>query len=237
MKWIAHRGFSYNAPENTIPAFLFAAEDDFIFGIECDIHTTKDDKFIVIHDETTKRMTRDKYQVNALTLEEIKELNIKNGNKVRSFLNLKIPTLNEYLDICASHNKCAIIEVKTVNNIDLLNQLIEQIESFHNLNAIIISSNLNYLKFLRAISELELQLITEKITDSLMYDCRVNQIDFAIKKTIADDKTIARLKKKGFKINVWTITNLREAKKLIALKVDYITTGKVLHITNQGKSL
>jgi glycerophosphoryl diester phosphodiesterase len=229
MKWIAHRGFSYNAPENTIPAFLFAAEDEFIFGIECDIHTTIDDEFIVIHDDTTDRMTKVKKAVKDLTLSEIKDLTIKNGNKARSFKDLKIPTLTEYLDICVSHQKTAIIEVKSVNHIDLLSAFVAIIESYLDLKVIVISSNLNYLKYLRAISDLELQLITERIVDSLIYDCRVNQIDFAIKKSIADEKTVSKLKKKGFKINVWTITSHREAQKLVTLGVDYLTTGKILH--------
>jgi glycerophosphoryl diester phosphodiesterase len=229
MKWIAHRGFSYIAPENTIPAFMQAAEDDFIFGIECDIHTTLDDEFVVIHDDTTKRMTRDKKVIKELTLNEVRSLTIKNGNKARSYKDLKIPTLNEYLDICKENHKTAIIEIKSINHIDLLNSFLAKIEAYDDLNVIVISSNLNYLKYLRAICELELHLITEKIADSLIYDCRVNQIDFAIKKTIADEKTIAKLKKKGFKINVWTITGNREANKLIALGVDYLTTGKTLH--------
>ena len=42
MKYIAHRGFSSKAPENSIPAFKLAALSENHFGIECDVHQTKE---------------------------------------------------------------------------------------------------------------------------------------------------------------------------------------------------
>jgi glycerophosphoryl diester phosphodiesterase len=50
----AHRGISSEAPENTMASFKMA-KDKGIPGIEIDIHITKDDKLVVIHDYSTKR--------------------------------------------------------------------------------------------------------------------------------------------------------------------------------------
>lgn len=49
VKIIAHRGLSGLERENTYPAFVAAGNRSY-FGIETDIHKTKDGKFIIIHD-------------------------------------------------------------------------------------------------------------------------------------------------------------------------------------------
>ena len=54
-KVVAHRGLSGLEPENTVAAFVAAGNRSY-YGAECDVHVTKDGKFVVIHDETTKRV-------------------------------------------------------------------------------------------------------------------------------------------------------------------------------------
>src|SRR5688572_19017129 len=52
---IAHRGASYDAPENTLAAVKLGweqAKD----GVEIDIHLSRDGKIVVIHDSDTKRI-------------------------------------------------------------------------------------------------------------------------------------------------------------------------------------
>ena len=56
MKIWAHRGCSYDYPENTLESFR-AALDYEITGIELDIQLTKDGKMIVLHDEKVDRTT------------------------------------------------------------------------------------------------------------------------------------------------------------------------------------
>ena len=62
-KIIAHRGLSGIERENTCPAFLAAANRSY-FGIETDVHVTKDGKFVIIHDETTERVSLGKNNIN-----------------------------------------------------------------------------------------------------------------------------------------------------------------------------
>ena len=56
IKVIAHRGVSGLERENTYPAFIAAGNRSY-FGIETDIHVTKDNKFIVSHDDNIKRVS------------------------------------------------------------------------------------------------------------------------------------------------------------------------------------
>ena len=63
VKVIAHRGLSGIEKENTCSAFVAAGNRSY-FGIETDVHVTKDGNFIVIHDETTERVSSGKYNIN-----------------------------------------------------------------------------------------------------------------------------------------------------------------------------
>jgi glycerophosphoryl diester phosphodiesterase len=46
---IAHRGFTKQFPDNTLEAFE-AAIGIPVDGIECDVHETADNRFIIFHD-------------------------------------------------------------------------------------------------------------------------------------------------------------------------------------------
>ena len=63
VKMIAHRGLSGIERENTCPAFVAAGNRSY-YGVETDVHVTKDGKFVIIHDETTERITLGKYDIN-----------------------------------------------------------------------------------------------------------------------------------------------------------------------------
>ena len=70
---IAHRGASAEAPENTIAAFERALELG-ADAIELDVHLSKDDQPMVIHDFTLERTTDGAGAVRALTVRELKRL-------------------------------------------------------------------------------------------------------------------------------------------------------------------
>ena len=70
----AHRGSSYEYPENTLLSFKKAAEVKGIAGIEFDVQLTKDGEVVVIHDEEVDRTTDGNGHVRDFTLEELKKL-------------------------------------------------------------------------------------------------------------------------------------------------------------------
>ena len=57
VKVIAHRGYTETAPENTIPAFVAAAEKGYS-TVECDIEWTKDGVPVILHDGTINTTAR-----------------------------------------------------------------------------------------------------------------------------------------------------------------------------------
>ena len=57
VKMVAHRGASGLERENTVPAFVAAGNRSY-FGVETDVHKTADGLYVIIHDETTSRVSR-----------------------------------------------------------------------------------------------------------------------------------------------------------------------------------
>lgn len=104
-KCFAHRGLhnkEKGIPENSIYAFLKAVENG--FGIECDIRLTKDNKVVVFHDESLKRLCGEDKNVCDLTLKELKNYKLLDTSE-------QIPTFTELLD-AVSGRVPLIIEIK-----------------------------------------------------------------------------------------------------------------------------
>ena len=88
-KKFAHRGlWNQEAPENSLAAFGRAVEAG--YGIEFDIHKTKDGHVVVFHDDTLVRMCGVEGKVEDKTLAELRELRLKETDQ-------QIPTLQEML--------------------------------------------------------------------------------------------------------------------------------------------
>ncbi|WP_337866225.1 glycerophosphodiester phosphodiesterase family protein [Ignavibacterium sp.] len=94
---VAHRGASYIAPENTIPSFKIAFQENADF-IEGDFWLTKDNEIVCIHDSNTGRVGNKNIKVISSTLAELKnvDVGIKRG---KEYEGTTIPALQEILQI------------------------------------------------------------------------------------------------------------------------------------------
>lgn len=118
---IAHRGDWRNAPENSIQAI----ENCIKMGVdmvEIDIRKTKDNKFIVIHDDKLDRTTTGIGYVSDWTLDSIKTLYLKNDKGVVT--RQKVPTLEEALLV--SKNKILVNLDKCYDYFDEVYDIIEE---------------------------------------------------------------------------------------------------------------
>lgn len=93
---IAHRGFSSNAPENTIAAFDLAVEHGFT-NIELDVQLTADNKLVILHDDLVDRTTNGNGPVKSFKLEELQALDAGSWFDTQ-FANEQIPTLQAVLE-------------------------------------------------------------------------------------------------------------------------------------------
>ncbi len=87
---IGHRGAAAVEPENTLRGLKYALS----LGVdraEIDVHLTKDQQLVVIHDNTVDRTTDGTGRIADLTLAQIKQLDAGQGERV--------PTLQEVIDL------------------------------------------------------------------------------------------------------------------------------------------
>lgn len=140
MNILAHRGLSAKYPENTIIAFEAAARVP-VWGVEFDVHLTKDNQLVVIHDETINRTSNGSGFVKDLTLEELRAFDYGAWFKAE-FAGQQIPTLADVLTIFQQTNHHINIEIKSdifeYQGIEAL--IANEIQKFHIEKRIIISS-------------------------------------------------------------------------------------------------
>ena len=88
----AHRGLfgAESAPENSLLAFSAAVERG--YGIELDVHLTKDEHLVVIHDSSLMRTVGVEGTVEQMTLDEIRAYTLLGSDTA-------VPTLDEVLKL------------------------------------------------------------------------------------------------------------------------------------------
>ncbi|MHC5249853.1 glycerophosphodiester phosphodiesterase family protein [Enterococcus sp. LJL90] len=97
----AHRGFSSEYPENTLPAFSAALE--FADGLELDVQLSKDQQLVVIHDETLERTTNGQGFVADYTAAQLQTFNA-GAHFAKNPLTTQIPTFKEVLALLIRQN-------------------------------------------------------------------------------------------------------------------------------------
>ena len=105
----AHRGLhdaKNGVPENSMKAFRFAAEKG--YGIELDVHLTRDGRLAVIHDDSLLRTAGVDVKASDLTAEELSRYRLEGTDE-------KIPFLEEVLPLFAGRAP-VIVELKVEKN-------------------------------------------------------------------------------------------------------------------------
>lgn len=123
--YYAHRGYykkDQSIPENSLPAFARAVENH--FGVELDVHLTKDGKLAVLHDENLKRMCGADVTLSELSAAELKQYRLKGTENT-------IPLFQEVLKVIDGKVPM-VIEVKPYGgNIGAIcERLCEELEGY-----------------------------------------------------------------------------------------------------------
>ncbi len=95
---VSHRGDWRYAPENSLMA-IQRCIDLGVDIVEIDVRLTSDGVLVAMHDLTVDRTTNGSGAVNALTLEQIKGLRLKNACGIPGSAQL-VPTLEEVMRLC-----------------------------------------------------------------------------------------------------------------------------------------
>ena len=233
---IAHRGESYDAPENTIAAINLAWLRN-ADGVEIDVHLTKDNEIVVIHDSNTKRTSGISMAVKSRTLEELKTVNV-GSFKGEKWINERIPTLREVLQTVPPE-KFIFIEIKCgIEIIDALKTVLET-SALSNSQIKLIGFDLAVMSPLKKIFPMfevswckrinrEKIILTQHGWDRVIAIAKKNNFDGLnlSYSSCLTKKVVEKIKTNSLKLYVWTVNDPRRADKLIMYGVDGIMSDR-----------
>ncbi len=246
---VAHRGGSLLAPENTMLAFeagIKAKADQ----LELDIHLSKDDVMIIMHDPTLKRTTNQSGTIGDYTVDELKQFNAASSHEGHPFT--EIPTLKEVLDLVKDTDLELQIEIKVDNDGNRYEGIEEQLVAMLNEYDLIDRSIIISFDFpsLTRIHELEPKLrrgalvskdymskIGSKGPDAVAQGIKDLGVEFiGINHVYLSANLYAALRVQGLGVGAWTVNDESTMKKIAALGVDFITTDRPdLLVTTLGR--
>ena len=227
-RMIAHRGLSGIELENTCSAFVAAGNRTY-FGIETDVHVTRDGEYIIIHDDTTRRVAGDDLKVEEATYETLRSLRLKDVDGKRGRTDLRLPSLREYIGVCRKYEKTSVLELKNPMAGEHVDRIIDIVREEGWLEkTIFISFDLDNLIHMRKrLPEQPAQYLVEKgfDWDAALSALRTYRLGLDIQFDLLTEERVRALHGMGAEVNVWTVNHLDDAERLAAWGVDYITTN------------
>jgi glycerophosphoryl diester phosphodiesterase len=237
VEFIAHRGASFDAPENTLAAINLAWQQG-ADAVEVDVQFSQDGKLVVSHDPNTKRTCGKDRQVSDLTLRELRSLDAGKW-KGKPWIGERIPTLAEALATIPA-GKRLFIEIKC--GPECLPQFKATLRRSGKSPKQIVAIGFSVLLMKRiksALPELEVfwvagfkrnwrtggwlptagQLVAQAV------EARLDGLDLDAQGPI-DARFVKKVKAAGLKLCVWTVDSPSQAKKLAAAGLDGITTNR-----------
>jgi len=234
---IAHRGASFDAPENTLAAFRLAWEQG-ADGIEGDFYLSKDGEVVCIHDRTTKRTAGEDLVVAESTLAELRKLDVGAWKNPR-YKGERIVTLAEVLETLPE-GKLFYIELKVGPEIVAPVKRILENSSVKPEQIGIIAFNRDTIREVREqLPHLRAHWLTGYKKSGDSYEPSAEQLAATLQSTGAtglgsqanrdafSPEVIAKLREGGMKeYHVWTINDAETAKFYQALQPFSITTDR-----------
>ena len=230
VQMIAHRGLSGIERENTCSAFVAACNRSY-FGVETDVHVTKDGKFVIIHDDTTTRVTLEKYNyvVEETAYSDLEKILLPDLDGTTHRKDIRIPLLKEYIKICKKYDKICVVEMKKLFKESDIEKLIAEIKELQYIeNVIFISFDFeNCVNVRKLLPENNVQWLIgrQRVTKGLIETLCRNKLDLDIYYKQLTKKNVELLHSNGIKVNCWTCDSEKDAGKLVSYGVDFITTN------------
>ena len=223
---VAHRGVSGLETENTCAAFVAAGNRSY-YGIETDVHITADGKYVTFHDAETRRLAAEDLIIEQTDFATLRSLLLRQKDGSFGRTDIRIPTMQEYIEICKHYEKVAVLELKNHFQKEEVFEICDIIERIGYLENVIFISfdfeNLVYVK--EKYPQQPVQFLTGKCDEELAKKLSSLNMDLDIYFEGFDAETAERCHRYGIKVNCWTVDKVEAAARLAELGVDYITSN------------
>jgi len=240
----AHRGASFDAPENTLAAFNLAWSQG-ADAIEGDFYLTSDRKIVCIHDKDTLRTAGVKFVVEQTSFDQLRNLEVGSW-QAKAFAGEKIPTFEEVL-ATVPVGKQFVIELKTgVEIVSVLEQELKRLNPPKDSLLIISFDAASISKCKQLLPDIHAHWLTDIKIDSqgnvspqpefiakTVVECGADGVGMKGEPKAIDQKFIAALNKGSCReFHVWTIDKIDDAKYFRSLGAVGITTNRPAFIRN-----
>jgi glycerophosphoryl diester phosphodiesterase len=238
---VAHRGASYDAPENTMAATRLAWKQN-ADAVETDIYLSKDGKVVVSHDKTGKRTAGRDVAFAEITQAEARTLDAGSWKDAK-FKGEKIPLLEEQIASTPA-GKRILVEIKVGPEIVLELGRVLKATGATEKNITIISFNYDSLKEVRKqLPHLPTLWLVGHPAPNAKKSATTKQppsVDEMIRQAKAAKLTgldlqhtwpltaadVKKIKDAGLELHVWTVNDVEIARRWIDLGVASITTDR-----------
>jgi glycerophosphoryl diester phosphodiesterase len=221
---IAHRGASFDAPENTLAAFRLAWQQC-ADAVECDVRLTRDGHLVVIHDANTRRIAGADRPVAAQTLDDLRRLDVGSGER--------IPTLAEVL-ATVPDGKRVYVEVKAgPEAVPELDRVLAA-GGLHPRQTVVISFSAEVVAAAKAArpdvpAYWVVELTGRTTAAELIGTARAvgaDGLDLSADPAVLDAAFASAVRAAGLKLCVWTVNDADLARAMIDVGVGAITTDR-----------
>jgi len=231
---IAHRGYSYVAPENTLAAinlaWLVGAD-----GVEIDIYLTTDNRIVLFHDRTTARTTGVDLTVSESSFDQLRALDLGKW-KGDQWEGERIATLAEVLPTIPE-GKRMFVEIKCQS--EIIPHFLEILDASgcKDDQVAVISFSQDVVRDIKtARPSLEAYWLCwtdRKPADELIEIAKSSDADGldAMICEAFNEEFVSKVRDAGLGVYVWTVDDDAEALRMAALGVDGITTNRPPEIT------
>lgn len=226
--FIAHRGASYLAPENTVSAAKLAWELD-ADAVEVDIHLSKDNRVMVIHDKDTKKTCSEKKNLVIKKTPSILLRDLDAGSwKGEEFEGEKIPFLKEIIETVPA-GKTLVVEIKCGS--EILPAVKRCIEKSGKQNQIVFIS-FGWQTILDTKKEFPenkcywLSSVKSGLKNKMEQASKLGLEGVNLRHSIVDEEIVERASSLNLEVLTWTVDDPEEAKRLTELGVTGITTNR-----------
>jgi glycerophosphoryl diester phosphodiesterase len=241
---LAHRGASFVAPENTMEAFRTAVEAG-AGGLELDVHLTRDGHVVVIHDATVDRTTSGTGAVSEMTVDELRRLDAghafsPDGGPTRPYQGrgVRVPTLEEVLegfpDVAVNIDlkdgspgiEAAVLGVLRETNawerVLVVSTRRATVRRFRKISGghVFTGASRWEIGVFFLLSRLRLERLVSPAYDALQVPLRHRGIP------LVTPRFVRAAHASGVRVDVWTINQADEMRRLLDLGVDVIMTDR-----------
>lgn len=232
---IAHRGASYDAPENTLASVNLAWKLD-ADAVEVDVHLSKDGYIVVNHDKDTKRTAGESLVIKDTEADQLRRLDV-GSFKAPQYKGEKMPLLEEVIATVPS-GKELFIEVKCgVEILPVLKEIIRKGGKEDQM--VIISFNKDVMTegkklmpgipFYWLLGNFDTYALDEAV--KIAKENKLDGLD--VNYSLVTPEFMQRMEKENLAVYTYTINDASVAEEMVNLRVDGITTDRPAWLKEQ----